>query len=316
MIGFVLACSTMVLAQGVVMLTVAIFLLRQSGQGLMSHIAATSMARYYNDGRGWALAIGSFGESIGEALLPFLAVIAIGVIGWRSTYGVSAALIAVVLIPLLRGQSARHQAYLTRDHGAGGLTNENARSATRGEVLRDVRFWLLLPGLLAPSMISTAMFFHHLNIADVKGWSHAWITGNYVLYAVAGVGTAFFLGPLIDRFGAMRFLPFKLLPLILALGVMALFDSAYTVWPYFLLLGLSSGTHVLVTAMRAEIYGVDHLGAIKSLVTALEVFASAIGPVIIGVMLDSGLSFATSLTAFAIDASVGTVLLWVGVKRR
>ena len=126
------------------MLTVAIFLLRQTGQGLMSHIAATSMARYYDDGRGRALAIASFGESIGEALLPFLAVMAIAAIGWRSTYGVSAALIALVLIPLLfwllRGHAVRHEAYLARDRGTGNVTSEITRSATRCEVSRDVRF--------------------------------------------------------------------------------------------------------------------------------------------------------------------------------
>jgi len=40
-------------------------------------------------------------------------------------------------------------------------------------VLRDRRFWLLVPGICAPSLIITALFFHHLNIAADKGWSAA-----------------------------------------------------------------------------------------------------------------------------------------------
>ncbi|MBT5432550.1 MAG: MFS transporter [Alphaproteobacteria bacterium] len=136
-----------------------------------------------------------------------------------------------------------------------------------------------------------------------------------MIYAVFAALAAFALGALVDRFGAVRFLPFNLTPLIAALLVLAAFQSPYTVWPYFLLLGLSSGTHVLVTAMWAEIYGVDHLGAIKSLVTALEVFASAIGPVIIGVMINAGLGFDTSLTVFAVYSILASGLLWYGVSR-
>ena len=37
----------------------------------------------------------------------------------------------------------------------------------------------MVPGLMAPGIILTTLFFHHLNIADSKEWSHLWITGNY-----------------------------------------------------------------------------------------------------------------------------------------
>ena len=50
------ACAFMAMVTGPVMLVVAIFLLRQSGQGLISHVAITSMARYFDTGRGRAIA--------------------------------------------------------------------------------------------------------------------------------------------------------------------------------------------------------------------------------------------------------------------
>ena len=49
------------------------------------------------------------------------------------------------------------------------------------------------------------MFFHHLNLADAKSWSHPWMTGSYVIYALAVVLTSLAVGPAIDRFGAARF---------------------------------------------------------------------------------------------------------------
>ena len=113
-----IACGFTAFVTTGVMLVFAIFLLRQSGQGLMSHIAITSMARYFDRDRGRAVAIATLGFSTGEAFLPFLAVFAISVYGWRWAYGGIAILLAVGLIPcvfwLLRDYDKRHQAYLAR----------------------------------------------------------------------------------------------------------------------------------------------------------------------------------------------------------
>src|SRR5690606_3162660 len=81
-ITFFAACLLMAGVASTVMLGLAIFLLRLTGQGLMSHIAMTSMARYFEAGRGRAISIASFGFPAGEALFPTIAVLSIAVIGW------------------------------------------------------------------------------------------------------------------------------------------------------------------------------------------------------------------------------------------
>ena len=183
-------------------------------------------------------------------------------------------------------------------------------------MLRDTRFWLLTPAVLSPSLIVTALFFHHLNLADAKGWSHAWITGNYVLYAIATVCTALVVGPLVDRLGALKVLPALLAPIALALAVVALGDAAWIVVPYLALLGLSSGvTQTLLTAMWAELYGVMHLGAIKSLVAAMRVFSSALGPVSAGALMDAGVSLEAVCVGYAGLAAAATALMLVALAR-
>ncbi len=77
----VVACATTALTVNAVMLVAAIFLLRQSGQGLMSHVGITSMARYFDTGRGRAIAIATMGFALGEAVLPFVAVLMIAALG-------------------------------------------------------------------------------------------------------------------------------------------------------------------------------------------------------------------------------------------
>jgi len=314
----IVACTVTALATGPVMLVVAIFLLRQSGQGLMSHVGITSMARYFDTGRGRAIAIATVGFAVGEAVLPVLAVIMIAAVGWRFSYGITGLTLALLLVPaalwLLEGHADRHREHLARSRTPRASERLTTRSWTRSEMLRDARFYLLMPGVLAPALVLTAMFFHHLNLADAKGWSHEWITGSYVVYALAVVLTSLTAGQLIDRFGAARLVPWMLLPMILAMLAVARLDDAWTAWPYLFLIGVSTGiAHTAVSALWAELYGVDHLGAIRSLATALGVFGSALGPVTLGALMDAGVSIETGCLMFAAYATIGTLLMGIAL---
>jgi MFS family permease len=314
------ACLFMSQVSSAVMLAVAIFLLRHSGQGLMSHTAITSMGRYFHAHRGRAIAIATLGFATGEALLPFAAVIAIAAVGWRWSYGLVGILLAVGLMPmvlwLLVGHDERHRVHIAQQSNKEIDATASERGWTRAEVLRDIRFYLILPGTTAPSLILTAMFFHHLNLADAKGWSHVWITGSYGIYAVATILTSLVSGPLIDRLGAVRLVPFMLVPLAAGMVVVSLFDHPLTAWIYLILAGINVGiAHTAVSAMWAEIYGVTNLGAIRSVSTSLSVFASALGPVTVGGLMDLGVSIERTCLLFAAYTVTGTVLMVIALAR-
>lgn len=315
----VLGAALMQWTREVVLLALCIFLLRQGGQGLMSHISITSMARYFNAGRGRAIALATMGFAAGEACLPFIALTLIAALGWRLSFACVAIALVGVLLPLLMwlliGHDERHEEHLRELAAPVEENSSETRSWSRGEVLRDPRFYLLMPGLLAPALIVTALFFTHLNLADAKGWSHAWITGNYVTYAGATTVVALVCGPLIDRLGATRLVPFMLLPMAAGLLVAGTLRQPWAVWPYFVFLGGSIGiSHTAVAAMWAEIYGVGSIGAIKSVVTALAVLASAIGPVIMGGCMDAGISIERVCLYFAGYVLVASVLIGVALR--
>lgn len=317
----VVACSTTALAVNPLMLVVAVFLLRQSGQGLMSHVGITTMARYFNTGRGRAIAIATMGFAVGEAFLPFVAVLMIAALGWRWSYAATGLVLALVLVPvalwLLKGHPERHRAHLAELAAPRASEKFQTRSWTRTEMLRDPRFYLLMPGIMAPAVVLTAMFFHHLNLADAKAWSHAWITGSYVIYALAVVLTSLAVGPTIDRFGAVRLVPYMLVPMIFALVIVAQFDQPWIAWPYLFLIGVSTAVaHTAVSAMWAEVYGVAHLGAIRSFATAVSVLASAMGPVFLGGLMDLGVSIDTGCLLFAAYATIATVLMGIALGFR
>ena len=294
LVGLAIACVLMGSVSTPLTLVMAIFMLRQFGQGLTSHTGITSMARYHDADRGKAIALAAIGFSCGEATLPVIGLYAAQSFGWRVTFHAVAAAVLCAILPalwLLEGHSRRHAEHTAAlERRAAEATG--ALDYTRRQMLAEARFYLMLPAMISPSMIGTALFFFPAEIAAAKQWSSLWLTGNYWLYSIVSVATTVYSGLLIDRFTARRVVPLFLLPMALALVVLNLSDHVFLVWPYMLLLGVSSGIYFTgLSALWAELYGSRHLGAIKSLTNAIMVFASALGPALVGTLLEWGVSF-------------------------
>lgn len=290
------ACFFMALVPGIVTLGIAFFMLRLTGQGLLSHAYVISMARYFEKDRGKAVSVATLGHPIGEAVFPIVIVALIAAIGWRDTWFAFAALGLVVLLPLvlflLRGHGARHDAHLAKTNEE--ITNDGRRHWTRAEVVRDPRFWAIQVGVLAPSFLFTGFFFHQVHLAAYKGWSLEWLATSFTGYAVASVVTALFVGPLIDRYGARRLAPVFLPPLTFAMLLLIFFDAPAAAFIYMLSAGTCVGLmFTIIAAVWAELYGTRHLGAIRALVMALLVIGSALSPGIFGWLIDQGVSFET-----------------------
>ncbi|MDH5748246.1 MAG: hypothetical protein OEY85_02945, partial [Rhodospirillales bacterium] len=261
------------------------------------------------------------GFAAGEAILPLIAVSLIAVFGWRETWMLIGLVMAGVFIPLLlwllRGHGERHRAHLESlrtETGDGSAPAE--RTWTRSDVLHDPRFYLLAFILMAAPFILTGLFFHQVHLANFKNWNLEWLAACFVGFAVAKIITSLLTGPLIDRIGATRLLPTFLLPLGAALAVLGLFDHPAVALVYMIGGGVTTGASVTIGgALWAEIYGVANLGAIKALTSALMVFATALSPVSVGWLIDSGTSMNTiSLLGFAYVAAA--VLVSLTLTRR
>ena len=311
--GLALAATGAALAAGPVTLGLAIFLLRFFGQGLASHTAVTATARYADPAvRGKAVSVATLGFPAGEALCPVLVVAAIAAFGWRETYGGTALVVAVLILPvalaLLATHGRRHAAHLHRT--AGGDGTDAMRQWTRGEVVRDRVFHRVLIAAMGPSFIVTGVLFHQVHLAEVKGWTLAAFAAGYVGYAACQVGAALVAGPVIDRIGARRTSRFYLAPLGLGLLVLAAFEPVWSGYLFLMAAGTTAGfSSTLLGTLWAELYGVRHLGAIRALVTACSVVASALSPVLLGVLLDGGVSMEAIAVGCAVYVAVGVAIL-------
>ena len=88
------------LINNIYLLIFGIFLMRFSGQGLMSHTSSTTISRYFNKRRGKALSGIWFGLSSAEFVLPLLTVFLLSIYSWRSIWQFISILI-LFLLPLI-----------------------------------------------------------------------------------------------------------------------------------------------------------------------------------------------------------------------
>jgi MFS family permease len=319
--GLAFACLLMAMVPTTFFLFLALFALRLTGQGLMTHTAATTMARYFEEARGKAVSLVSLGGPVGQGLLAITALAISKSIGWRWTWVVFAALVAVVVFPLalllLRGHKERHQKFVARAVTQISPERGGVRGWSRREVLKDARFYLILPVMLAPSYISTGFFFHMAHLVESKGWSLTDFTEAYFLYAIVLGVVSLITGSLVDRVGAVRLLPSYMIPQGMAMLAIAAFDHPGTALIYMLASGVTVGLRVTIGgALWAEIYGVAHLGGIRALATAFMVFSTALAPVTMGWWIDMGVTMETIALGCSVYAVLSSLLAWFALRFR
>ena len=317
-LGLALACLAMALTPAAIFLYGAFFLLRLSGQGMMTHTAITSIARHFGPDRGKAVSIVSLGLPLGEAIFPLSAVLLMALVGWRVSWIVAALLLAFVVTPAVAWLLASEGAIKSQQQSSHDLASvaRDGRIWSRRDVLRDRRFYLIVPAVMASSYVTTGLFFHQTHLAEAKGWSLAWLATCFVGYALSTLIAALAVGPMVDRLGAHRLLPWFLLPLGLGLVILGLFTHPLAALGYMTLVGVGAGaSYTIVNALWAEVYGVTHLGAIRSLVFSLTIIASALSPVSLGWLIDLGVDINTIVAGCLVYIVLSIGLLHLAVPR-
>jgi MFS family permease len=273
----------------------AFFGLRLAGQGLYSHIAITSMSRYFFENRGKAISIASLGHPLGQAVLPAIILIVIAHLGWRESLWVNAALVGI-LVTLFTVFVLKPN-HLQPEPGLGGesLKNQPKMDQVRQrDILRSKPFLLLAPNIFFIPFATTGLFFYQFGIVEDKGWSIGLVALGLSAYAIASTFSILTAGPLIDRYSAKTFFPFYLVPFLGALLIIWLVSEPWGMYLYMVFMGLSVGFgNATVAALQVEFFGQTYIGTVRSLFTSMMVLSSAVGPTLYGVILDAGLGYNT-----------------------
>ena len=273
----------------VIFLFIGVFLMRFSGQGMMSHTATTTISRYFTKSRGKALSIGWFGLSSAEFILPVLIVFLLTLTSWQNIWLIIS-LFVLIFLPVSSYLLVKNINLDSREKTDDDeFKEENIKQWTRKEVIKDYRFYIINLNMLAMPWIATGAFVFQSFISSSKDWGQYIIAQSFMAYSVLTVITLLVSGFLVDKFTSRKLLIYMNIPLLLSALVIIYFNAPITAFIFLGLIGISNGlANLLGSSIWAEIYGVKHIGSIKALTTALMVFATAFGTALFGILIDNG----------------------------
>ena len=292
-------------------LFIAIFLMRFSGQGMMSHTATTTISRYFTKSRGKALSTCWFGLSTAEFILPILIVYLLTVTTWQNIW-ISISILVLLFLPIISFSLIKNLNFDSREKTSDNdLNKRKIKQWKRMDVLKDYRFYIVCLNMLAMPWIATGVFVYQSFITESKEWGTFVIAQSFMLYSVLSVFTLIITGFLIDKFTSRKLLIFMNIPLLLSVLVLIFFNVPVSAFIFLGLIGISNGlANVLGSSTWAEIYGVKYLGSIKALTTALMVFSTAFGTALFGLLIDRGYSIEKIAFVSLIYISLSIILLF------
>ena len=296
----------------VIFLFIAIFLMRFSGQGMMSHTATTTISRYFTKSRGKALSTCWFGLSTAEFILPVLIVYLLTITTWQNIW-ISISILVLIFLPITSFFLIKKLNFESREEtNEKDLKDRNIKQWKRIEVLKDYRFYIICLNMLAMPWIATGVFVYQSFITESKEWGTFVIAQSFMVYSILSVVTLLISGFLIDRFTSRKLLIFMNLPLMFSVIVLFYFNSTISAFVFLGLIGISNGfANVLGSSTWAEIYGVKHIGSIKALTTALMVFSTAFGTALFGLLIDKGFSIEDIALVSLVYMSISLILLFL-----
>ena len=290
-------------------LALGIFLMRFSGQGLMSHTSTTTISRFFERSRGKALSTIWFGLSSAEFILPVLVTYLFMIYSWRFVWQGIAVLI-ILFLPFVVLNTIKKIKLDSREKDLNPTKSFKIKSWRRRDVIKDYRFYIISLNMLAMPWIATGVFVYQSFITDSKMWNIYTIPKAFMVYSIASIITLFFSGFLVDKFTSRKLIPAMNIPLLLAMFVLFYYQGEISAFIFLGLVGISNGlANVLGSSTWAEIYGVKFIGSIKALTTAFMVFSTAFGTAVFGLLIDVGYSIENIALISGIYIVISLVLL-------
>ena len=294
------------------LLAIGIFLMRFSGQGLMSHTSTTTISRFFEKSRGKALSTIWFGLSTAEFILPVLITYFFLIYSWRTVWQ-GIAILIILFLPFVILNTIKSIKLDSREVDPNpGNKKFKIKSWRRRDVLKDYRFYIISLNMLAMPWIATGVFVYQSFISDSKMWAIYTIPKAFMIYSITSIATLFVSGFLVDKFTGRKLIMYMNIPLLFAMITLFYFNNEIFAYVFLGLIGVSNGlANILGSSTWAEIYGVKYIGSIKALTTAFMVFSTAFGTAVFGLLIDSGFSVEdiSLISAIYIVISLGLLLI-------
>lgn len=297
------------------------------GLGMSSFylLSAFTVARWFDERRGLAIALVLMGFNLGYISGGPLAAWLIAVVGWREAYAILGAgcglitVLAALTVRLPRATEAttvHRPAADVRDTGGGALPGA-AHGLTLSEALADPRQWCLNVSWLLTGGLALMISVHVVPFARDQGIGLVGASLALTAYGVGSVAGRLAAGVVADRLGARTtaraafvIQGLALLALLwvpsrdVLLGTMAVFG-----------VGFAAADTVFVKVIP-DVFGMRAIGAIMGVLTLGWRSGAALGPAAAGFLYDVTGSYTVPFGAAPVAVLVSWGLFALGTSRR
>lgn len=317
---FGIACFTMSVASGAVLIAIALASLRGLGQGALPINSTLLIASWFVRKRGRAMAIYGLGGALSTATLPPVSRFLIENVGWQSAYAIFGLFIWLALIPLtliaVRNEPEDMGLYPdgADEPPAGEIRADGTRQTgpSRSEVVRSKMFWLLVLPIAMPSLVNTALIFHQADLFANRGLSADIAAGVFVPYAIASAASNVAAGVLVDRFGPRWVFVTAATVLTLPPLLVQVISSPISAVGYAMLMAGGSGASMMVSrTIWAHYYGRHGLGGVQGSAMVVTIFSSALGPFFLSSLRDTFGGYAVPLVLMSCMMAAASIVMFL-----
>lgn len=305
------------------LLIISFFLLRLLGQGSMTLLSNVIVPKWFYKKRGFALSLISVGSVVGSIFIPPLNTFINLKFGWRTSWYIWAALLALVFLPIvyiLLINKPEDVDLLVDNESMGQEIKKKIVHSLRyqwslSEALRTKSFWLMAIASSIPALINTGLFFHLYSIIELKGMEVT--VAALILSLYGGLSFIFSLisGYIADRINPRYLIFGSFIYQVINILLLNYMKSPILAITFGVNMGIIAGIQsVSFKTIWPNYFGKENLASISSFRMTMMVIASSISPLLIGIFYDTYEGYDQALVLMAIIASIAGIFALIAKK--
>jgi MFS family permease len=284
--------------------------------GIIGIALSVIIPKWFVAQRGRAVAIGSLGQRLGNAVTPLVAQALVGIASWRvGVAAVGGMVWAISLLPCALFLRRRPEDLgllpdgITPENSAQGSGNAGDRfvpgagaevSLTPRQVLRLPSFYLITLAFSLAIAINTTLSLHLMPFLTDRQISSTVAVSTVALSSFSGAPGALVFGFMAERVTSRRTILIGQVLVALSFVLLLLVRSPVEALAWGVLYGVAQSAAVnLFQVIYADYFGRDSLGAVRSMVTPFQSVIQALGPVAAALAYDTTGSYNLVLILFS-----------------
>ncbi|MCG6187721.1 MFS transporter [Maribellus maritimus] len=273
----------------VAVLMILFFMLRFSGQGVLTMVSRNMLMKWFVARRGFVNGISAIFVALGFSVAPLTFDMLIQGTSWRMAWLLMAAFIGIFFVlfvflffrdnPEDLDMIPDGEKHANKEHD---VIIKPFKQFTLSEAKKTMSFWLFSIPLAMYALYITGFTFHLVSIFENAGLSREKALAVFIPVSVISVALSLGGGWVSDRIKLKYLLYLIFIGEILALVCLANLNGGIFYFGFILGNGIASGLYnVLMAVTWPRFYGRENLGRITGFVMSLIVFASALGPMLL-----------------------------------